>query len=281
MQAVCNDRSLVRGVKMLLVIAVAAWCGRAMAQQGAGSRRGEPASGRAKQESTKIEPYTGPPIYLDEAEQIAKPTVVTHETRKENYEDGKTLRVERVLALYSDNSFAADGKYREFHPNGKPFVTGQFKAGRQEGEWTYHFDNGQLNRKTTYSNGKLNGSWEVFRADGTLLAKRGFKDGVRDGEWLSYDETGKQKLTEELYVNGEPDGEWKSSYPDGKPKQLVTFKQGKRDGKTAEWDDKGQKLIEAEYKNSQLDGTATRFLPDGKTITQTYKEGRFVSESKQ
>jgi antitoxin component YwqK of YwqJK toxin-antitoxin module len=280
MQSDDRNRWIVRGVRALLVIGLAAWCGRGMAQDKSGSRRGEQATDKAKQESTKIEPYTGEPIYLKETEQVAKPTIVTHETRKENYEDGTTLRVERDLALYSDNSFAADGKYREFHPNGKPFVTGQFKEGRQEGEWAYYYENGQLNRKTNYANGKLDGNWEVFRADGTLLAKRGFKDGMRDGDWSSYDTTGKQPLTEEHYTKGQPEGEWKAWYPDGKPKQQVTFKNGKREGKTAEWDDKGQKLIEAEYKNGQLDGTATRYLPDGKTITQTFKEGRFVSESK-
>lgn len=254
--------------------------GVSQAQQPSGSRRGSDATDKAKQDSVKIEPYTGPPILLDEKEVVAKPTVVTHDTKKENYEDGKTLRVERVLALYSDNSFAADGKYLEYHPNTKPFITGQFKAGRQEGEWSYYYENGQLNRKVTYSNGKLDGSWDIFRADGTLLAKRGFKDGIRDGDWISYDATGKQPLTEEHYIKGEPEGEWKAWYADGKPKQQVAFKKGKRDGKTAEWDEKGQKLIEAEYKDGQLDGTATRFLPNGKTITQTYKEGRFVSESK-
>ena len=126
----------------------------------------------ASQESVKIEPYTGPPIFLEGADQVVKPTIVTHETLREQYDDaGKTLRVEREVARYSDNNFAADGKYREFHPNGKPFIEGSFKSGRQAGEWTYYFDNGQVNRKATYTDGKPDGSWEIFRADGTLAAK--------------------------------------------------------------------------------------------------------------
>jgi antitoxin component YwqK of YwqJK toxin-antitoxin module len=280
MQAACNNGRFVRALSVILVVVLVASAAPSLAQQASGSRRGGDASRNTAQDSVKIEPYTGPPIFLEEAEQIAKPKIVTHDTRKENYEDGRTLRVERVLALYSDNSFAADGGYREFHPNGKPFVTGQFKEGRQVGEWTYYFEDGQINRKTNYSNGSLDGSWEVFRADGTLAAKRSFKDGLRDGEWSTYDATGKQKLGEEHYIKGEPDGEWKSWYADGRQQRQVAFKQGKRDGKSTEWDDKGQKLIEIEYKNNQLDGTATRYLPDGKTTTQVYKEGRFVSESK-
>ena len=55
------------------------------AQQASGSRRSSDATDQAKKESVKIEPYTGAPIYLEEKEQIAKPTVVTHDTKKENY----------------------------------------------------------------------------------------------------------------------------------------------------------------------------------------------------
>jgi antitoxin component YwqK of YwqJK toxin-antitoxin module len=235
----------------------------------------------AAQESVKVEPYTGPPIYLEEPAEVAAPTIVTRQTRKENYDDGKTVRVEREIALYSDNSLAADGIYREFYPDGKPFLEGQFVKGRQHGEWTYYFDNGQVNRKATFSEGKPNGSWEVFRADGTLAAKRGFKDGKRDGEWINYDETGKQPLTEEHYVAGEPDGVWKTWFPNGKQKQQVSFKQGKRDGVSTEWNDKGEKQVEVTYTDGKLNGTATRWLADGKTIEQKYENGRFISETRQ
>jgi antitoxin component YwqK of YwqJK toxin-antitoxin module len=238
-------------------------------------------SANTNQESVKIEPYTGPPIYLEETEQVAKPTIVTRETLREKYEDGTTIRVEREVAHYSDNNFAADGNYREFHPNGKPFIQGKFLNGRQQGDWTYFFENGQVNRKATYNDGKPNGSWEIFRADGTLSAKRGFKDGVRDGDWITYDATGKQPLTEEHYANGKKDGVWKVWFPNGKLKHQAGFKQDERHGTETEWDDKGKKLVEFEFTDGKMNGTATRFFADGKTIVQTYKDGKFVSESKQ
>lgn len=230
--------------------------------------------------SVKIEPYTGPPIYLEEPEVIAKPTIVTRDNLPEKYDDGKTIRVERQVAHYSDNNFAADGNYREYYPSGKPFIEGKFKEGRQVGDWTYYFENGTVNRKATYADGKANGSWEIHREDGTLAAKRGFKDGIRDGEWITYDATGKQPLSEEHYANGKEDGTWKVWFANGKQKQQATFKDGKREGTSTEWNDKGDKLIEADYADNKLNGTATRYLPDGKKMTQTYKDGRFVSESK-
>lgn len=274
--------ALVRGANFgrmacLAVLVMSAGVTRSWAadakSSGAGTSGGRP-------ESVKIEPYTGEPIMLTEVTQVAKPTIVAHETLKEKYEDG-TIRVERDIAKYSDDNFAADGNYREYHPNGKPFIEGQFKEGRQTGDWTYYFDNGQVNRKVTYVDGKQNGSWDVFRADGTLAAKRGFKDGLRDGAWATYDATGKQQLTEEHYAAGKKDGEWKVFFPDGKIKQQASFKDDKRDGTSAEWDEKGQKLVEANYKGDKLDGAVTRFLPDGKKVVLTYKEGKFVSESKE
>ncbi len=270
------------GLGVVAVFTVLHFTGDAAAQTAAP----KPTAGAAKtdavqQESVKIQPYTGEPIYLNETEQIAKPTIVTRETLKEKFDDDKSLRVEREIARYSDNTFAADGKYLEYHPNGKPFIEGQFRAGRHEGLWTYYFENGQVNRKATYRNGKLDGTWDVFRADGTLAAKRGFKDGLRDGEWITYDTTGKQPLSEEHYVTGKEDGVWKSWYPNGKQKQQASFKLGQREGAGIEWNDKGEKVVEANYAKGKLDGTATRHLPDGKTIVQTYQNGKFVSETRQ
>jgi antitoxin component YwqK of YwqJK toxin-antitoxin module len=253
---------------VLVVSAVASWSGSALAID----------PPRA-QDSVKIEPYKGPPIFLDEPEKIGvAPTIVTRETIKEKLGDG---RVEREVAHYSDNSFAADGSYKEFHPNGKVFIEGQFRKGKQEGEWTYYFDNGQVNRKSSYKNGKPNGSWEINRADGTLQAKRGFKDGLRDGEWMTYDDTGKKPKSEEHYIAGEPDGVWKTWYPSGQQRQQGSFKNGKRNGASVEFDEKGQKIMEAEYVDNKLNGTATRWFPDGRKVVQTYEAGKLKSESKQ
>lgn len=281
MKEVFGKWRLASGLIMVLAVGQAACGTRCLAADPVPATTPGTAAGSSSDNTTKIEPYTGPPVYLEEPEQIAKPTIVTRESIPEKYEDGKTLRIEREVAHYSDNNFAADGKYREYYPTGKPFIEGQFANGRQTGEWTYYFDNGQVNRKATFNDGKPNGSWEVHRADGTLAAKRGFKDGLRDGDWITYDATGKQPLTEEHYVNGEEDGVWKVWFPSGKLKQQAGFKIGKRTGMSAEWDDKGQKLIEAEYSDGKLNGTATRYFADGKTTVQKYKDGRFVSESKQ
>ncbi|MEX0643490.1 MAG: toxin-antitoxin system YwqK family antitoxin [Pirellulales bacterium] len=257
-------------------------CGRLAAQDSTKTKgaAGEGTAVRSVDERVKIQPYTGAPIYLDEPEQVAAPTIVRRDMKKETYEDGKT-RTERQLALFSDNHFEADGVYREYYNSGKPFVEGEFRRGRQNGEWTYWYENGQVNRKATYKNGQPDGTWDVFRADGTLLAKRSFQDGQRHGDWIKYDETGKQSLEEEHYDKSKADGIWKTWLPNGQLKRQNSFKQGARDGVSTEWTDKGEKRGEVTYVNNKLDGPSTFWLPDGRKIVQQYKDGRLISESKQ
>jgi antitoxin component YwqK of YwqJK toxin-antitoxin module len=235
------------------------------------------AQDRAK-DSVKIKPYTGPPIYLDEPDQGVEPVLVSTKVETEKFKDGK-VRIEREISLFSDNHYEANGIYREYYPNGQVFVEGQYKRGRQDGEWTFYYDNGKLNRKAKYDNGKPDGPRDIFRADGTLLAKRNFANGVRDGEWVTYDATGKTPIAEEHYNKGKEDGVWKFWYPNGKQRQQVSFKEGVRHGAYIDWDDKGEKRFEANFAEGKLHGTATRWLPDGRKIVQEFDQGKLVSQS--
>jgi antitoxin component YwqK of YwqJK toxin-antitoxin module len=218
------------------------------------------------------------PIYLDEPEVIAEPRLVDRTTRQDKYEDGK-VRLEQQVARFSDDHLEADGFYREFHPNGQPFIEGQFRRGRQEGEWTFWHESGQLNRKMTYANGQPDGAWDVFRADGTLSGKRSFKNGLRDGEWINYDKTGKQMLLQEQYTAGKLDGVRKLWYPNGKLRQEAGFKAGLRHGTAAEWNENGEKIAEITYVENKPDGTAMQVLPDGRKVVQEYKDGKLVPPS--
>jgi antitoxin component YwqK of YwqJK toxin-antitoxin module len=235
---------------------------------------------KSVQDRVKIQPYTGKPIYLEEPEQVAAPTLIRREKKSEKYKDGKT-RTERQLALFSDDHFEADGFYREYYNSGKPFVEGTYTRGRQTGEWTYWFENGNVNRKATYKDGQPDGAWEVRREDGTLAAKHSFREGQRHGEWIAYDKTGEQPLREERYDNGKADGVWKSWFPNGQLHQQSSFKQGKRDGVSTEWTEKGEKRAEISYADNKYDGAATYWMSDGRKIVQQFKAGRMVSESKQ
>jgi len=236
-------------------------------------------SPRSSEKRVLIEPYTGPPIFLEEKRVVVAPTIVVRDVHTDKFPDGKP-RVERQIARYSDDHRESDGFYREFYPNGAKFIEGQYRHGRQEGEWSYYFDNGQLNRKVTYQNGRLHGAWDRFRADGTLAARHAYENGLRHGAWLTYDATGKLVLQEEHYNKSKPDGTMKSWFPDGKPKQELAMKDGVRHGKSVQFDESGKKTVEANFVDGKLDGQAVRLGTDGKQVVQEYKNGLLVSEKK-
>jgi antitoxin component YwqK of YwqJK toxin-antitoxin module len=229
----------------------------------------------ADDEAVTIKRYTGPPLFLDQADAPPPASLVEKRVDSDKYPDGK-LRYERQVARYSDDSYVADGFHREFYPNGEKFVEGQYVKGRQEGDWTYYHDNGKVQRTVHFTAGMPDGSWEITNADGAVIAKRGFKAGKRDGTWTIYDESGKQPLREEVYSEGKPNGTWKIWYPSGQIKTEIGIKDGVRHGAYAEWDEKGGKRAELNFVDGKLDGTATMWGTDGKKIIQEYEDGKLI-----
>jgi len=255
-----------------------AFCERAAAADaGAPASSSNAGASRATAEGV-VKPYTGPPVYLDEPPAAVPPTLVDRQTITDKYPTGE-MRCERQIARFSDNHLEADGFYREYYRNGQMFAEGQYRRGRQQGEWTYYHENGTVNRKVTFDGGLPNGQVDVYRADGTLMAKRDFDKGRRTGEWIDYDDTGKQPLQEEHYKDGQPDGVWKSWYPSGQIRREVALKEGKRDGVTSEWNADGSKRGEVSYADGVLDGTTTIWLSDGRKIVRKYDKGRLLTES--
>jgi antitoxin component YwqK of YwqJK toxin-antitoxin module len=218
------------------------------------------------------------PILLEESNdpdpvRVSQPTV-----NSEKYENG-SIKVQRTVVKLSDDTFVADGPYKEYFPNEMIFLEGSFKEGKRVGEWSYFYDNGKKNRTMTYKNGLLDGEWEVFRPDGSLLMTESYENGKRSGKWLRYEDDGKQILREESYVDGLADGEWKIWYKTGKPRQSVHFKAGKKDGITIEWDEEGNKMHELNFSENLLDGVSTRWNKDGTKTEQVYEKGKIAPKA--
>ena len=235
---------------------------------------------QAQRESEKIEPYTGPPIYLPDTPEPPPATIVDRQVAAPlvKYEDG-SIHIERQVTRYSDNRIVNDGAYREYFPNGQVFVEGQYQEGKQEGEWTYWYENGQNNRIVTYKAGLPDGTWEVFREDGTKQAVRSYLEGRRHGEWTRFDPTGERPYRTFGYQNGLAHGEWKQWHPNGVQQNVITFDGGRRHGVTIEWDEEGNKRLESNYQDGQPHGETTRWNPDGSKSIQTYENGRLIRQT--
>jgi antitoxin component YwqK of YwqJK toxin-antitoxin module len=232
----------------------------------------------SRRETVGVQPYEGPPIFLDEPEDPVPATVVeSKRTVKQNYPDGSPY-IERQVTRYSDERIINDGTYREFFRNGQLFVEGRFEEGDRQGEWTYWHDNGQKNRTVTYKDGLPDGGWEIFREDGTLEARRQFKMGQRDGEWIVYNESGDEPRQLMNFKDGQPHGTWKEWYPTGAQKGVYEFRDGKRHGEASEWAEDGSERARAHYKDGKLHGEVIKWDVDGKQYVQEYEDGRLVKD---
>jgi antitoxin component YwqK of YwqJK toxin-antitoxin module len=260
-------------IAFAVVFSVAQITNSARAQATSGSANSPAVANR---ETAKIEPYTGPPIYLPEKVQVDA-TWVNKQVNRQSYDDGKP-KIEREISTFSDERMVNDGYYREFFANGQLFLEGQYERGTPVGEWKYYHDNGQIARAVNFEAGRPIGEVEVRRADGTIEAKRAYDQGKRNGQWTVYDATGEKPLREEHYVDGQPDGVWKLWHDNGKQAQETSFQKGKRHGITTEWDKEGVKRGEANFVDGLRDGKSTIWPADGKVIEQTFRAGKLVSQ---
>ena len=78
---------------------------------------------------------------------------------------------------------------------------GNYKNGKEEGVWTYYYDNGQLLIKSNYENGKKEGEWISYHENGQLSYKGNHKNGKREGEWVEFHDDG-QLGNKGNYKNG-------------------------------------------------------------------------------
>jgi len=217
----------------------------------------------------------GAAVYLDEPAPPPEPKVAREAPVTEKYDDGK-VRVERTVLQLSDNQIVNHGKYVEYYRNGQKFAEGMYENGVHQGSWSYWYDNGQLAKTVSFKNGLPDGAWDAFRADGTLAAKKGYKNGQRDGKWIAYFKDGKTVNLEQNYVNNKLEGEVVINFELGKPRLKTQFKNGLRHGPATEWDESGQKVVEAMYVEGKLDGTLTRYNPDGTKTQEFYRDNKRV-----
>lgn len=273
----------------------------AIAQQPEGEGSSTPEV-QLQRESVKVEPYTGPPIFLPKVGDPIPPKAIESRvvvdfhpkedgTRPETLSltlaearslettgaEGRQVHVLRTVTRFSDDSFKNEGPFKEFYPNGQIFVEGTYRDGVKSGDWKFFHANGNEAKIVTYENGLPHGSIELRRADGTLQAKREFAEGKRTGTWTTYDETGEKVLIEAHYKDGLPDGLWQTWHPNGQLSMQQPFVDGKRHGTVKTWDDTGKQVAEVNFAEGERHGVGRQWLADGRVVEQTFEKGKTVS----
>ncbi|MEO1480826.1 MAG: hypothetical protein AAFU77_01890 [Myxococcota bacterium] len=173
-------------------------------------------------------------------------------------------------------SFYADGKKRseefrengsgtvkEWHPNGKLLMTGQYENDRRVGEWTYFNSEGvALHRNDLGKTG--DGEYAGYDPQGQLAEKGMMKGGLRSGAW-DFFAAGK-KVRTVTYARDREDGATTFYFPDGKVRETGTFRGGKRQGEWKELFPDGTLRFKVRYTADLPVGPATEYDAQGRVL---------------
>ncbi len=58
------------------------------------------------------------------------------------------------------------------------------------GEWTYYYQNGQMETKGSFKNNKPEGIWTSYYPNGNIRCEGNYKNGKQQSAWTYYNEKG-------------------------------------------------------------------------------------------
>ena len=91
---------------------------------------------------------------------------------------------------------------------------GNYKNGKQEGDWVRYWDDGQLKRAINYKASKIDGLYETYHRNGRLMTRSNYKDGAPEGLWEVFFKDG-QLSAKGNYKNGKPEGLYETYHRNG------------------------------------------------------------------
>jgi hypothetical protein len=83
-----------------------------------------------------------------------------------------------------------DGTFIAYGTGGLRMIEGVYRDGRQEGEWTTWYENGQLSAVDHYHDGLQNGLHTSWYAHGVKAIEGEYRNGKREGVWTLWDPSG-------------------------------------------------------------------------------------------
>ena len=127
--------------------------------------------------------------------------------------DDETLIEEGGLKYHPETKELYSGDVFKNYLGGKTEYEGSYKNGKQDGKWTYWWENGQKGLEATFKNGKQDGLMTGWYENGQKEREGTLKDGEIDG------------LSTQWYENGQKRGE--ATFKDG---SLISVKCWDEDG---------------------------------------------------
>ncbi|HKV53547.1 MAG TPA: toxin-antitoxin system YwqK family antitoxin [Candidatus Binataceae bacterium] len=94
-----------------------------------------------------------------------------------------------------------NGPFIAYQTSGSRMLEGDYRDGKQDGEWTLWYENGAKASIDHYRNGVRDGLHTSWYANGQKSIEGDYRDDQRDGVWMRWDPSGLsgQKM---VYANG-------------------------------------------------------------------------------
>jgi antitoxin component YwqK of YwqJK toxin-antitoxin module len=177
----------------------------------------------------------------------------------------------------TDNQGRRQGKWIDFHDNGKIRYTGEFKNNEPIGEFLYYSEEGVLIAKNNYLKKSNITETEMYAANGKVIAKGKYQDKKKHDKWEYFsEETGALILTEN-YENGMIVGK---SVAYSSTTQMVIeeieYVNGMKNGVSNRYYDNGRIMEKANYQNDKLNGDYSFYYPNG----VVKEEGKYLDNQK-
>lgn len=168
-----------------------------------------------------------------------------------------------------------EGQWTWYYENGNIQEEGNFKNGKLDGIQKFYFDNGQLKYSVEYKDGKADGEYKLYNKNGALIEHKFFKEDKLDGIYKSFYDVG-EKYTNYIipYKNDKIDGKVEQYYANGVKSLEVTFAEGKKTGEEKEYYKNGKPYATTIYEDGVANGKFISYYTNGKTKTEgLLKEG--------
>lgn len=94
-----------------------------------------------------------------------------------------------------------EGRYAEYHPNGRVAVEATYRADQLDGTWSAYFESGKLRVRTAYKAGRRSGRSEEYAESGDPTFTGTYADDVLNGKVERF--LGKKQVSTQVWRNGE------------------------------------------------------------------------------
>ncbi len=148
----------------------------------------------------------------------------------------------KLLEKYSrrKDTYAKEGPYQAFYPNGKVFEESNYLNDTLHGERKLFYESGALQSVEHLDHGRYNGAYLKYYENGQLSNEGQYVGNEMSGVWKRYFETG-ELMEEVTFSKNEENGPFKIYHKNGKISIEGVYEQGENEqGELKKFDEKGE-----------------------------------------